>query len=304
MKHSCVPARIVRARTLVTHLLVAQVFVALSLVSCGFNPLVEETVTVELPPSIPIIDLLAPGADLRWTVSWLDDEGTRHESAHERGSVDITLNRGTFTPILATPETAAFGIPDSFLPRAGTVYPDAYDEKQNALVADWTGGVCADIARKVILDARGGVDAGRTLARHFNWRRLARTLAETDEPGKVDRARLADAILSLDMTKRDVTAGKLANLRPETVAAALAMTSRVGDTGALATTARDTTAAAPDGATFLPEWPVTGAVKPTEETVRVASGVTRFFSASGYLTVIASDGAVRSCFFSRYGLQD
>lgn len=277
---------------------------ALALAACELNPLAEETVTVSLPDSIPVVDLVAPGADLRWTVVWRDCSGEPRTVAHARGTIRIAVDRGALTPIIAIPETSTFGIPDSFLPRAGAIYPDACEAvtggadacgpdaretEETLLRADWEGGVCAEVAETVIARARGGIDEGRTIARHFNWRRLKTTLESTPLPNHVDRRRLADAILSLETTKRDVTAGKLADLGEATVSAALAA------------------ARVPAGdADFLPEWPPDADRHDAApgNPVRVANGVTRFFARAGYLTVIASNGSVRECFFSTYVLQD
>lgn len=278
MKHICP-----RARARIAPL----ALFALLLAACEINPFTEETLTVVLPPSVPVIDLVAPGADLRWTVTWFDGSLERREVRHARGNVRIALERGAFTPVIAAPETAPFGIPESFLPQAGAIYPDACVGERATVRADWTGGVCAEVAESVLLGASGGPEAGRVIARHFNWGRLARTLDLTPLPNRIDRARLVDSILSLDTTKRDVTAGRLADLRAEAVAEAL---ENAGITA--------------DETGFLPEWPTHATVYPESVPVRVADGLTRFYSRAGYLTVIATGGAVSDCFFSRYVLQD
>lgn len=278
MKHICT-----RARARIAPL----ALFALSLAACEINPFTEETVTVALPPSIPVIDLVAPGADLRWTVTWFDGSLERRELKHARGNVRIALERGAFTPIIAAPETAPFGIPESFLPRAGAIYPDACEGERATARADWAGGVCAEIAESVLLGASGGIETGRVIARHFNWGRLERTVDATPLPNRIDRARLVDSILSLDTTKRDVTAGTLAELRAEAVAEALANAGMPVDETA-----------------FLPEWPTRVPVCQGSFPVRVACGITRFYAQAGYLTVIATGGSVSDCFFSRYVLQD
>jgi hypothetical protein len=284
-------------------------------VACAPDFLQYEKVRIELPETPPSLraalaatgcGAASNGKKLSWTLSWHDENGERRCTTGLKEGTTIELERGTFTPVIAEPETEKLGLPHGAVPPAGALYPadcsvdctGATDANAVTLELSWSEGVAASMAESICAHARGGFDDGRNIASHVNWRRFDEEAAKKDEPHRIDEKRFVEAALSGAITKWDVSMPDVVDLDfPRSLS---------GATAGSSTAATQPCPAA--GETFCPEWPdgpsflwpgAAGSL-----TVAVHEGVSRFFGERSYLTVSVEKGRILAAFFTPYSLQD
>ena len=254
-------------------------------------PFTTETVRIELPPTYPVWTLVAPGKRPSYTICWYDADGSECARHGVTEDTDITLEAGVFTPVLLMPETEGIGIPRGFLPAAGALYPvhvagaASSPAETLRLETSWNRGITAECAKLVCTSALGGFDTGRCLANHFNWLKFEESLSGRTNPFLLDRARVAEAVLSGTFSKYDISTAPLIEIQ-------------VSVSGT-------TVPAETEFAPAWPDFPCFARGTEPELSVKTPSGVSHYFSRDGILSISAeTDGKNAYAFFVPYGLQD
>lgn len=269
-----------------------------------------ETVTVMLPDPHPAVLLAAAARDASvtaqesraretsapagrpsWTLRWRTGSGRVSEIRGITGNAEIRLERGTWTPILAVPETRAAGIPDGPFPCAGAIYPLHAERGRRGTTIEtgWARGLAAVCAETVLSCAEGGYGTGYAVFSRFNWNRFIATASALADPGAIDMPRIAEAILSGSVSVRDIR--ERSRLEVSISSASL--------------TPADQAIAA--GTVLFPVWPGAKAIVwPIEDNwlISVPEGLSRYFCAEGFLVIDAHEGKSPCVFFGAYGLQD
>jgi hypothetical protein len=277
-------------------------------VACTPDFLQYEKVRIKLPETPPALRAALEaagrgagqgGKKLSWMLSWYDENGERKSEAGLAEGTAIEVARGTFTPVIAEPETEKLGLPHDAVPPAGALYPADCSVDglgaANAVTLDlsWTGGVAATMAESICIHARGGFEDGRNIASHVNWRRFDEEAAKKDEPHRIDKKRFVEAALSGAITKWDVSMPDIVEL---TFPAFLSAQTAAANPRPSA------------GETFCPEWPDAPSFRWPDAanslTVAVHDGVSRFFGERSWLTVSVAEGRILAAFFTPYSLQD
>lgn len=276
-------------------------------VSCAFDFFDHERVKIGLPETPPALKAAAHGHQVSWTLFWYDENGTKQCARGVTGDMEIELPRGIFTPVILEPETEALGIPYGSIPPAGALYPadcttgSIPETGRGPVTLDlsWQGGVSASMAESICRHARGGIEDGRIIASHVNWRRFGEEASKLREPHRIAEKRFVEAALSGAVTKWDVS-------EPDDIAVGFPSILSAGKQAAQASIL---TAAQPAvGETLWPEWPGAESFQWPDVanalTIEAYEGLNRFFGESGYVTVSVVEGKIAAAFFTPYSLQD
>lgn len=240
-----------------------------------------EVVLPELPPAAQFAGGDIPGT---WTVRWVNAEGLQEYQMGVRKKCTLSLNKGTFTPIIAELDTKTSRIGP--FPVAGALYPAQAEGSLYSLSISlgYTGGIAAISALRAMESATGGIETARSILSVFNWKRLVFEIEKLSTPYYFDFDRLVSAMLTGQVRIYDV--------RPRTLRAV-----RITLPEGLVVVGSKLIEPWPGAQGFY--WPETNTIS-----LELPIGMCRFYNEDGVLTVQSGGATPRCVFFSPYCLQE
>jgi hypothetical protein len=277
-----------------THFMVA-IFVAFAFAGCtaAFEMLTRDVrVRIVLPEANPAVSTLFPQSCEAWSIRWYDSSGKvqslRVEGSARGSEVEITLEAGIFTPIIAIPEitdSESILFAQEVLPLAGGLFPLHAEGSpgRTSLRLDRIRALSAECAKRTMLCAAGGIYTGRRIAEAFNWMRFESLVSELAYPGRLDQGRVVTALLGGTMRASSIRESP-----------AVSVTFSLPPELALASEA------------IL--WPADSANEILPISVEAVSLVLcdalhQWFNAEGILSVQVREGTVVSAFFTSFPLR-